>query len=250
MRHIGSDRHRGGFTMIRADAAGALARADLFRDRQARSSHFETRDPAYLKFEPWLRLAVPALVGLFATALTAMIVVLLLQAHDRAIAAAVDDLELIAATTARDLSVAARPGMDRDATAALLGALPAQALAHGRKVFLSDSNGTIIVASPHQLRAGALLADQFGGEPPLRRLAGATDVMRVYLADGTDALVAARVLAAPFGRVVFVHPISAVLADWRDGAVRMGAALVATLVVLCSVAAAYFWQAARARKAD
>jgi two-component system cell cycle sensor histidine kinase PleC len=59
-----------------------------------------------------------------------------------------------------------------------------------------------------------------------------------------------RNLAAPLGQIAFVHPMGAVLADWRDDAMRLGAALFATLVVLCSVAAAYFWQAARARKAD
>ncbi|MEI9916855.1 MAG: PAS domain-containing protein [Methylovirgula sp.] len=71
-----------------------------------------------------------------------------------------------------------------------------------------------------------------------------------HLDDGTDALAIVRTLRAPYGQIAFVHPMSAVLADWRDGVLRMAAALVATIVVLLSVAAAYFWQAARARKAD
>jgi two-component system, cell cycle sensor histidine kinase PleC len=236
--------------MIRADAAGLFARADLSRDGRAPSSRSEISEPTYLKFEPWLRLAVPALVGLFAAALTATIVLLLSQTHDRAIAAAVDDLELIAASTAKDLSAPAPLRIKRDAGTLLLRALPAQALKRGRIVLLSDSTGTIIMASPRQFRAGGLLAGQFSLQKPLSLLAAENAVARVNLADGTEALVATRTLAPPFGHLVLVHPIGAVLADWRDSALRMGATLLATLVVLCSVAAAYFWQAARARKAD
>jgi two-component system, cell cycle sensor histidine kinase PleC len=236
--------------MIRADAAGLLARADLSYARRPKASRLKASDQTYTRLEPWLRLAVPALVGLFVAALSATVIIILLDAHDRAIAAAVDDLEIVAAATAGDFAAGLVKAPDRDPNAALLRALPARALAHGRSIFISNGKGNIIAALPNQLRRGGALADRLGSDRSLLSLAEHGDVLRVHLDDGTDALVTVRTLRAPYGKIAFVHPIGAVLADWREGVLRMAAALLATIVVLLSVAAAYFWQAARARKAD
>ncbi|HEY0145549.1 MAG TPA: ATP-binding protein [Methylovirgula sp.] len=235
--------------MIRADAAGLLARADLFYARRPKASRLKASDQTYIKFEPWLRLAVPALIGLFVVALSATLIIILLDAHDRAIAAAVDDLELVAAATASDLAGLAKAS-DRDPSVALLHALPARALTRGRRIFISNKKGNIVAALPNALHHGGALADCLGSGRLLTSLAERGGVLRVHLDDGTDALAIVRTLRAPYGQIAFVHPMSAVLADWRDGVLRMAAALVATIVVLLSVAAAYFWQAARARKAD
>ena len=235
--------------MIRADAADLFARANLFHDGRARTLRPERSDQAYLTFEPWLRLAVPVLVGLFVVALSATVGLILLDAHDRAIATAVDDLDLVAASTSHDLVASFDHAGPRDSGAALLRALPARALAHGRGILISDGTGTIIAAFPHALHLGGALADRLGADQSLTRLAEKAGVLRINLADGTDALATVRTLKAPLGQIAFVHPISAVLADWRNSAWRLVAALLATIVVLCSVAAAYVWQAARARKA-
>ncbi len=128
--------------MIRADAAGLLARADLFYARRPKASRLKASDQTYIKFEPWLRLAVPALIGLFVVALSATLIIILLDAHDRAIAAAVDDLELVAAATASDLAGLAKAS-DRDPSVALLHALPARALTRGRRIFISNKKGNI-----------------------------------------------------------------------------------------------------------
>ncbi len=235
--------------MIRADAAGLLARADLSYARQPGASRLKASDQTYLQFEPWLRLAVPALIGLFVAALSATLIIILLYAHDRAIAAAVDDLELVAAATANDLAGLAKAS-DRDPSVALLHALPARALMRGRRIFISNNKGNIVAALPNALHHGGALADCLGSGRLLTSLAERGGVLRVRLDDGTDALAIVRTLRAPYGQIAFVHPISAVLADWRDGVLRMAAAFLATIVVLLSVAVAYFWQAARARKAD
>ncbi len=144
--------------MIRADAAGLLARADLFYARRPKASRLKASDQTYIKFEPWLRLAVPALIGLFVVALSATLIIILLDAHDRAIAAAVDDLELVAAATASDLAGLAKAS-DRDPSVALLHALPARALTRGRRIFISNKKGNIVAALPNALHHGGALAD-------------------------------------------------------------------------------------------
>ena len=129
--------------MIRADAAGLLARADLSYARRPKASRLKASDQTYTQFEPWLRLAVPALVGLFVAALSATVIIILLDAHDRAIAAAVDDLEIVAGATAGDFAAGLVKAPDRDPNAALLRALPARALAHGRSIFISTSKAIL-----------------------------------------------------------------------------------------------------------
>ncbi|MDR3407748.1 MAG: ATP-binding protein [Methylovirgula sp.] len=236
--------------MIRADAADLFARAHLFREWRSQTSPRDTSEPSYLRLEPMLRLAVPALIGVFIAALTTTICMFLIEAHDRAIAAAVNDLELVATATSTDLIADLDKSGDHDPGEALRRSLPAHALTHGQRVLVSNGKGLIVAAFPRQLHLGGALTDSLGSSQPLTALAEDAGVLRINLADGTDALATVRTLKAPLGQIAFVHPISAILADWRDGALRMAAALLATIVVLCSVAAAYFWQSARARKAD
>ncbi len=236
--------------MIRADAAELFARADLFHQWRDRASSPDTERPSYLKLEPMLRLTVPCFIGIFIAALTATIGMFLIDTHDRAIAAAVDDLELIATATSGDMVASLDKSGDRDPGKTLLRSLPAHALAHGQRVLVSNGKGFVVAAFPRQLHLGGTLSASLGQSQPLTTLAEKAGVLRINLADGTDALAIVRTLKAPFGQIAFIHPIGSILADWRDGALRLVAALFATIVVLCSVAAAYFLQSARARKAD
>ena len=173
----------------------------------------------------------------------------LIDTHDRAIAAAVDDLELIATATSSDMVAALDKSGNRDPGEALLRSLPTRALSRGQRVLVSNGKGLVVAAFPRQSHLGGALSDSFGQSQPLTTLTEA-GVLRINLADGTDALAVVRTLKAPFGQIAFIHPVGAVLADWRNGALRLAAALLATVVVLCSVAAAFFLQSARTRKAD
>jgi two-component system, cell cycle sensor histidine kinase PleC len=231
--------------MIRADAADLFARAYLFHERRDRTAVPEVSEPSYLKLEPALRLALPAFVGLFIAALATTICVFLVVAHDRAIATAIDDLDLVATATAADLNATLIRNGDRDLDAALRHALPIQGLADGRRVLVSNSMGFIVAAFPRQTPHD----DRRGAAQALTTLSEKTGVQRIALADGTQALATVRRLNAPLGQIAFIHPLRAVLADWRAGAFRLATALLATILVLCSVVAAYVWQSARARKA-
>jgi two-component system, cell cycle sensor histidine kinase PleC len=236
--------------MIRADAAELFARAGLFNDWRDQASSADTGQPSYLKLEPMLRLAIPCFIGIFIAALTATIAMFLIDTHDRAIAAAVDDLELIATATSGDMVAALDKSGNRDPGEALLRSLPTHALSHGQRVLVSNGKGFVVAAFPRQSHLGGALSDSFGQSEPLTTLTEKAGVLRINLADGTDALAVVRTLKAPFGQIAFIHPLGAVLADWRNGALRLAAALLATVVVLCSVAAAFFLQSARTRKAD
>jgi two-component system, cell cycle sensor histidine kinase PleC len=235
--------------MIRADAADTFARASLLQGlHSAPSDRAFPHD--YLKFEPWLHRAVPAMVVVFIAALTAITGLLAIEARDQTINDAIVGLGLVSAATSNDFAAAIEKAADEDPTKALLQSLPDRALAHGQRVLVSNDKGTIVAAYPPEIGIGGALTDHLGTSQPLTIFAEKAGVLRINLADGTDALATVRTLNAPLGQIAFVHPIYSVLTGWRRAAFRTAATLIATIIVLCSIAFAYFWQAARAREAD
>jgi len=235
--------------MIRADAAHTLAHAGLLQGQASAPPRRALQQP-YLGIEPWLRHAVPAMIGVFILALTAFTSLLVLEAHDQAIKDAMGQLELIAAATTNDFAVATERAADEDPIKALIQSLPDRALSRGQRVLVSNDTGAIVAAYPPELGIGGALIDHLGLSQPLTVFAEKAGVLRINLADGTDALATVRTLKAPLGQIAFIHPIHSVLTEWRGAAFGSAVALIATILVLCSVAFAYFWQAARARKAD
>ncbi len=248
--------------MVRAVAAEMPARA-----RFARGLAYRAGQPAfepYVKLEPWVRRAVPAMIAVFIGTLTTLTILLMSDAHDRAIDDAIVDLELIAATATHDFNTALEPiagkvtapepiaskDTAQEAKQALAQVLPDRALARGQHILISNAQGEIVAAYPPAIGIGGRLIDHLGPSQPLTVFAEKAGVMRVNLADGTAALATVRTLKPPFAQVAFIHPMTSVLADWRRAAFRTGAALLSTIIVLCSVAGAYFWQAARARHAE
>jgi two-component system cell cycle sensor histidine kinase PleC len=290
--------------MVRAVAAEMLARARVAQGLcgPARSPAFEH----YVRLEPWVRRTIPAMIAVFIGTLTTLTILLVNEAHDRAIEDAIVDLELTAAATTHDFNTALDPdafnwnqskammerleisdfstgaidsknagqetqihslnlqqvddsqnparstGTDPEqvAMAALSQVLPDRALARGQHILVSDAKGDIVATFPAGIGAGGQLIERLGPSQPLTVFAEKAGVMRITLADGTDALATVRSLKPPFAQVVFIHPMTSVLGEWQRGALRSGTALLATIIVLCSVAAAYFWQAARARHAE
>ncbi|TAL83579.1 MAG: PAS domain S-box protein [Beijerinckiaceae bacterium] len=128
--------------------------------------------------------------------------------------------------------------------------LPHHAWARGEHVLVSDTSGRIVSAFPPESGVEGRLVDRLGPDQPLTVFAERAGVMRIKLADGTDALATVRTLQPPFAQMAFIHPVSSILMDWERAALRTAAALLATIIVLCSVAGAYFWQAARAGSAE
>ncbi len=273
--------------MVRAVAADVTARA-----RIAQGLIGPAGLPAlhsYSKLEPWVRRAVPVMIVLFIAALTTLTVLLVSEAHDRAIEDAVTDLDLIASNVTHDFNAALDrgdlspcavhiasaslpvPGTALELSAALAIPLASQEPDGGAHIIdVRQALATMILigrspaasifssltraakSSPPFRQAWRKKAGCSIGSAPqaLTTFAEKAGVMRISLADGTDALATVRTLHAPFAQVAFVHPMPAVLAEWERSTTRTGTALFLTIFVLCSVAWAYFWQAARARQAE
>jgi two-component system cell cycle sensor histidine kinase PleC len=233
--------------MIRADAAEAFAHASL--SQASAPNRRIVRQPPF-HFEPLLHRALPAMIAVFIAALTAAASFLVLEAHDAAVNRAMLDLDLIAAATTNDFVAAIEKAAAEDPTKTLIQSLPGRAFAQGERVLVSNDMGTIVAVYPPEIGIGNALLDRLGSNQPLTTLAEKAGVLRITLADGTDALATVRTLKAPLGQIAFIHPMRAVLAEWRSIALRCAIALLVTIFVVCSLAFAYLCQAARARKAD
>jgi two-component system cell cycle sensor histidine kinase PleC len=235
--------------MIRADAADTFARAGLLQGQAAAPNRQALKRPN-LNFELWLRHAIPAMIVVFIAALTAVAGLFLIEAHDRAIDTATLDLDLIAAATTNDFAAAIEKAAAEDPTKALIQSLPERALSRGQRVLVSNDTGAIVAAYPPELGIGGALLDRLGLTQPLTVFAEKAGVLRINLADGTDVLATVRTLKAPLGQIAFIHPMDSVLEEWRNVAFRTAVTLIATILVLGSLAFAYLWQAVRARNAD
>jgi two-component system, cell cycle sensor histidine kinase PleC len=274
--------------MVRAVAAEMPARARIAQGLACPAGLLAFDH--YLKFEPWVRRAVPAMIVVFLGALSTLTYLLVSDAHDRAIEDSVVNLELIAANVTHDFNDALGTHAARDRaglSGTFMGAapaaneaaktaptsirhdapatgqdiahearqtlsqiLPARAWAHDQHMLVADAKGEIVAASPPGLTVKGRLIDRLGPSQPLTTFAEKAGVMRITLPDGTDALATVTTLRAPFAQMAFIQPMSSVLADWRRSALRTAAALLTTIIVLCSITGAYFWQAARARLAE
>ncbi len=201
--------------------------------------------PRIADWEIWVRRAVPAMVALFSAALAALTIAIARDAYARTLSAAYADVELTAAAASGALSGALRDSQDPSAALAL--ALPSRARARGQIGMITDAAGNIVAAVP-PLSSAMPLNDYMGPSQPLTVFADKAGVLRVSLADGTDVLAMVRNLEAPFGQLAIVYPMASVLADWQAGTLRAAVLLISTLLVLTALAAAYFWQASRARE--
>jgi two-component system, cell cycle sensor histidine kinase PleC len=234
--------------MARADAAHASARAEAMLDIGCTA-----QQPAVLRIshmEIWVRRAVPAMVALFAGALVAISVVITRDAYDRALTDAFTDLELTAGVISNNVDTTFREHPNADLAAALAQAMPSRALARGQQVIVSDAASNIVLAAPALPPGNTTLNDYLGPAQPLTIFAEKAGVLRMDLADGSEALASVRTLAPPFGQVAVVYPMAAVLSEWEASSFRAAVLVICTVVVLIALAMAYFWQASRAREAN
>ena len=234
--------------MARANAAHASAHAGALRELGCTA-----KQPAVLRIihlEIWVRRAVPAMVALFAGALVAISIVMTRDSYDRALSGAFTDLELVAGAVTSNLDTEFREQPKIDLAAALAQAVPSRALARGQQVIVTDATGTIAGAAAPLSGSNSTLNDYLGPSQPLTIFAEKAGVLRIDLADGSDALATVRTLAPPFGQVAIVYPMAAVLAEWEAASFRAAVQVICTVVVLIALAIAYFWQASRAREAN
>ena len=235
--------------MARADEAHVSARAGALLELGC-TARRQLAVPRIFYLEIWVRRAVPAMVALFAAALVAISIVMTRDAYDRALTGAFTGLELAAGGITSNLNTVLREQPETDMAETLAQAVPSGALAQGQQVIVTGAAGNIAGAAPPLSNSMSTLNDYLGPSQPLTIFAEKAGVLRISLADGSEALATVRTLDPPFGQVAIVYPIAAVLAEWEAASFRDAVLIVCTVVVLIALALAYFWQASRAREAN
>ena len=234
--------------MARANAANVPVYAGTLQGlARALSGPSHLRMQAY---EPWMRRLVPLMVVIFLTTLAIGALMQGRDARDQAINDAMSDIEIIAALAAQDLNNTIADDRKLSMSEVLSRSLPSKALAGGRQVVISDQSGNIIATSPGRIASKRQLTDLLGPAQPLTVFAEKAGVLRISLADGEDVLAAVRALRPPYGQLAVIHPVSALLSDWRSASFRSGFLLLATAFVLAVIATAYFWQSGRSVEAE
>jgi two-component system cell cycle sensor histidine kinase PleC len=212
--------------------------------------------PAYRRLlfaEPALRRAVPILIIAFLVTIAIGAFVQVLDHHNRSIADALKDVEIISEVVVERLERAVddrRAGDKRAVQDMLNAALPAHATAIGRRILLADKDGVIVASAPPASAARRQLEDELGGA---RSLATADEIegfVNATLADGTPAFAKLVYLKGPLGHLAVIQPRSDALAGWRSDTTLAVTLSATTGFMVLILGFAFHWQATRARETD
>jgi two-component system, cell cycle sensor histidine kinase PleC len=235
--------------MARFHASAALLRAGTANGHAkaiATQSYLER-----VAAEPWIRIVVPSLLSIFLTA--AWVGSAYKHFYDRSavIANSMLDLEHVSALTAIDLQIAtdATTGVAPSYATALRMAIPPHGLEGGRQAYVTSGDGRIAAAEPSE-HLGKSLDDILGLAQPLTAMADRAGVMRINLANGTDALASVRTIEGRRSQLAFVQPVADILAPWRQQLVTKIILLTSTTIVVAMLCIAFLTQLSRARQAD
>jgi two-component system cell cycle sensor histidine kinase PleC len=202
--------------------------------------------------EPWLRFAVPALLTVFLICLAVSASMQVLDNRRDALQDAADEIDIIATLAAAKLQ---QPNLfDRSAAAreldTLARSLPESALTRGRTLLLVDEGGTVLAEYPRTGKAPERLLDLQGEIQVVATYADRAGVMTITLGDGVQAIATVRKLPMGGGEIAVVQSVPLVLSAWQTRTFGQITLVIAVMIVLVGIGAAYFMQAARARAAD
>lgn len=198
----------------------------------------------------WLRRLVFLVTAICLVSLIAFVISLMTSLEDRLVDEATVDLDLFTRAIWRDLRDRIDAGGPGPENAPLADALPQGALAHGRRVLITDPDGRVAQAFPPMTRKGVTLGQILRASEAFRARGEAAGVMRVTLADGSPALATLRKLPEPFGQVATIHPIDNVLDNWRAVAARYALLFAFTTATLLAIVFAYFRQSRERQSAE
>src|SRR5215212_3929510 len=235
--------------MASADAACGVARAGTILGITRGIGH-----PTYDRLqraEPWLRLALPAVLAFFLATLAAGAWLQAHNGHAETSRIARDDIDILASLAASRLDA---PLGGRSAEAARLAALarslPASAFAGGRTLLIADGSGVVLAAFPTLEAAPGTLTEWLGEAQPLTTYADRAGVMTIRTASGEEAIATVRNLPSLAGQIALVQPLSRALSDWQARTFGQVSLLAVVTLALVGIGAAYFLQASRAQAAD
>ncbi len=236
--------------MARAETASASARSDSIKGL-ARS----IAKPAYrrlLTAEPALRRAVPTLIIAFLVTICIGAVVQVLDQRRQAVSSATMDVDAVAEIAAERLGYPLDRGdIVQHADDILRHAIPPWATMAGRRVLVTNMDGTVIASAPVDTGSiGRQLLDILGPSQPLTTFGASAGVLEVILADGVAALATVRVLKPPYALLAVVQSRTDALANWRSDTTLTVTLSATTGFVVLILGFAFHWQATRAREAD
>jgi two-component system, cell cycle sensor histidine kinase PleC len=213
-----------------------------------------TRSPApsfrLQRAEPWLRLSVPTLLGIFLVTLGVCGYFHIANSRRDALAAAAADIEIVAALAALALAGPSEGVPETTRLAALVRSLPPGALPDGRMLLVANAAGDVLAAHPPEGARPRLLSDILGEAQPLTLFGDRAGVMTVSLASEAPALATVRSLPGSQGRIAVVHPTGRLLSNWRMRTLSEVSLLAAAVLVIIGLGGAYWLQASHARAAD
>ncbi len=214
--------------------------------------------PAYARLvrtEPYVKRLIPLLIVLFAIALGAMRGVALYQSHEDVEASARQRLSLIAKSVVTDLFGETGRQVQAEAGEWLQGelenALPTDATAEGRFIFVVDRDARIVALAPHDPETVGRYLDEFlGRAQPLTTLGERAGVLTIPRDSGEDLIATVHHGADGRGSVAVIQTEAALFTPWRRTVSREATVFVATSLVLVILGFAFHAQAARADEAD
>ena len=213
-----------------------------------------TRSPApsfrLQRAEPWLRLSVPTLLGLFLVTLGVCGYFQIGNSRKDALAGAASEIEIVATLAALALGGAGDSASAETRLAALARSLPAGALPNGRMLLIASAAGEILAAHPPASPGPRLLSEILGEAQPLTLFGDRAGVMAIRLGNDAPALATVRGLPGSQGQIAVVHLTERLLSDWRMRTLSEVSLLSAAVFVIIGLGGAYWLQASHARAAD
>lgn len=230
--------------MARVKAAKRMSRVDAVWS----SYHFGDEKPPKYGSRPQILAIVVCAICLIC--LAAFVVTLTRSLQDHILDEAIDDLDIFARVVSRDLRDELKPDASPSLGDSFNRIVPRRLLTHGRRALAIDAEGRIAAAFPPLPVPVATLTDILGANKDIAELLTNGEVMRVTLANGSQALATVRKLPTSFGQIAMIHPIDNVLDNWRAVAARYALLFAVTTTMLLAIVFGYFRQARERQTAE
>ncbi len=198
----------------------------------------------------WLRRLALAACAVCIVALGEFAVTLTTRVHEQLVIDASVDLELFSKAIWRELRDAIEGSKNAPSTGEPILHFAPGHVARGRRIIITNEQGRVMASWPQSVRPNLTLADILGQDPLVTEFAEGAGASRVTLADGTPAIAVVRKLPTPYGQVALIHPLDAVLEEWRAIAWRYAPLFASTTVLLLAILAGYLRQSQRCRAAE
>jgi two-component system cell cycle sensor histidine kinase PleC len=233
--------------MARANAASDSARVDTIMGVARSVSH--PLQIALHRSEPWLKLAIPVLVGVFAAMLGLAGALFVAASQRDTLEDSANDLDVIATLVAREIGASPALQSRISGSSLQIGGLHAVTFAMGRQLIVTNADGAIAASEPRVLPGQTSLLDVLGVSQPLTTFADKAGVIALTTPAG-PVLATVRNLSAPLGQMAMIQPVGAAMQTAQRRSHLVLLLLGASVLVLGALTVAFLMQTGRARAAD